>query len=314
MTKPIHVLLFYRYITIKNPEEFVLKHLKECRKLGVLGRIVVAEEGINGSVCGTKEQTDKYKKILSTDKRFHGIVFKEEICKTHPFTKIAVKVKKEIVAFKKKVNLNNAGKRISPKEFLELYKKGEAGKDFIILDARNDYEYRFGRFKNAIHLNIKTFRQFPNAIKKLNGMENNKIVMYCTGGVRCEKASAYLREKGFKDVNQLDGGILNFGEQFRNSFWEGKCFVFDKRLITSIREERNNLTKCEICDKECDLCRNCRDFECDKLFVCCVECEKNMNGCCSKKCFDKFKKKCREKSFDNQGKRINNKLVEALIT
>jgi len=298
MTEKIHILLFYKYADIKSPGNFASTHLEMCKKLGVLGKVLVAKEGINGSISGTKKQVEKYKKELKKDKRFSDIQFKEDIGKMHPFARMSVLVKKEIVRLgKKSIDVKNTGKYISPKEFLDIYKKKD---DVIILDARNNYESRVGKFKNAITPDIENFREFPKVAKMLKGKKNKKIVMYCTGGIRCEKASAYLIQNGFKDVSQLDGGIIKFGKKFPDTVWEGKCFVFDKRLLVSINSKDNPIAKCEICDTGCDLYRNCRNLPCNKLFIMCPDCENKINGCCSSSCLKAFREHCVIKAKMNQ--------------
>jgi UPF0176 protein len=172
---------------------------------------------------------------------------------------------------------------MQPAEFLEHYQKGT---DMIVVDARNDYEWRVGKFKDAVTLPLKTFRDFPTvALKELAPHKNKKIVMYCTGGIRCEKASAYLKEHGFKDVSQIDGGILTYGKQFPDTTWEGTCFVFDRRMVSNINTENKPLTTCEICTRPCDLYRNCNNTSCDAYCVICIDCEDAYGGCCSKACF-----------------------------
>lgn len=279
----INILLFYQYVPIKDPKAFRSEHLDLCNQIGLRGRILVAEEGINGSVSGTKEQTTQYKSALRNDARFANIAFKEDKGIAHPFKKMMIKVKKEIVNFGASVDLNNTGKHLTPKEFLELYEKDE---DVVIVDARNEYEARVGKFKNAITLPIKTFREFPEkALELLGDKKEKKVVMYCTGGIRCEKASAYLKENGFKDVSQLNGGILRFGKEFPDTVWEGTCFVFDKRLTSGINSEEKPITACEICTEPCDLYKNCANVSCDRYCVVCIPCEQAYGGCCSKECF-----------------------------
>lgn len=281
-----------------NPEEFRQSHLKECEKLGLKGRILVAEEGINGSVAGTKEKTEKYKKMLRKDKRFKDIEFKEDIGILIPFKKMVIKVKKEIVTFKQKVDLKKTGKHLTPKEFLDLYKKKE---DVIILDARNNYESKVGKFRNAITPDIRKFSDFPKVVKQLKGKKNKKIVMYCTGGIRCEKASAYMKEKGFKDVSQLHGGILSFGKKFPDTVWEGSCFVFDKRLISKVNSDDKPISKCDLCGITCDLCRNCSNPTCDKMIVACPQCRIKLMGCCSPKCMLICKKRNIIRDYSSTG-------------
>ena len=302
--KQIHILLFYKFAEIKNPERFQQRHLREILKLGVKGRILVAKEGINGSVSGTKEQVANYKKLLASDKRFKDIIFKEEKGLEHPFRRTQVLLREEIVALNKKVNMKNTGDYITAEELHELYEKG-GDKNFVILDARNYYEYNVGRFKGAIHLNIKTFREFPEALKKIDNLRSKKIIAYCTGGIRCEKATAYMKDKGFKNVYQLKNGILDFGKKFPKAEWQGKCFVFDKRLVSDVNNQNETpLTKCSTCDELSDLYRNCRNVYCDKLYTQCKECQEDFSGCCSKECLIKFRKQCIEKSVANQGRKV----------
>ncbi len=282
----IKVLLFYKYVDVVDVEKFREEIIKICEDSNVRGRILVAKEGINGSVSGFEEETEKFKKLLSNDERFRDIVFKEDLGVAHPFNKLKVLIRNQLINLGIEFDWKEErGKRLSPKEFLDLYENKE---EMIVLDARNDYEYKVGKFKDAIELGIKTFKEFPKAIEKLKGKENKKIVMYCTGGIRCEKASALLIKNGFIDVSQLDGGILNFGKEFPDSIWEGKCFVFDKRLLSKVNSGDELVGNCEICEEKCDLYRNCKNNSCDKFCIVCAECEKEFGGCCSKRCFEEM--------------------------
>ena len=292
----VHILLFYKFVRIDNSTLFVEKHLEMCKKIGLFGKVLAAHEGINGSVSGTKAQTEKYKKYLTSIPEFSDIVFKEEVGLLHPFTKMVVRERKEIIRLDKEVDMSKRGKYLSPKEFLDLYKNKE---EVIILDARNDYEYKAGKFKGAITPKIKTFRQFPKVAEMLKNKKDKKIVMYCTGGIRCEKASAYLIDKGFKDVAQLEGGIITFCQQYPGTVWEGKCFVFDKRLISSVDSGNAPMTKCLYCDIPCDLYRNCKIAKCNALINLCTRCEKENMGCCSKKCISDYKNSMLKKAVIN---------------
>ncbi len=279
----IRILLFYKYVPIDDPVKFKEQHLTTCKQLRLLGRIIVAPEGINGSVSGTEEQVTAYRRVLREDPRFRDITFKEDEGISHPFKKMMIKVKKEIVNFGVPVDLRNTGEQLTPQEFLELYSKNE---DVVIVDARNEYETRVGKFKNALTMPIQTFREFPKeALEVLKEKKDKKIVMYCTGGIRCEKASAYLREQGFSNVSQLNGGILTFGKEFPDTVWEGTCFVFDKRLTSTINGEEKPITLCELCGVACDLYKNCANIPCDRYCVICISCEQAFGGCCSKRCF-----------------------------
>jgi UPF0176 protein len=306
----IHILLFYKFVDIKYPKRIQKKILRYCKEEKLLGRILIGNEGINGSIAGTEKQTEAFKGFLSSNELFSNIRYKEDIGLEIPFTRMIVLIKDEIVSIGEKVNMNNGGEYIYPKDLEGMYKNKKIGKDFIILDARNDYEYKVGRFKDSKELKIKTFRQFPDAVRKSEFLQKNKdkkIVMYCTGGIRCEKASAFMKDGGFKDVAQLHDGIINFGKELPNSnLWEGKNFVFDKRLVVPISEKNSKekpISNCVLCNNASDLYRNCRNVFCDKLYISCRKCQKDFNGCCSNECFNEFRKQCEEKSRRMQGRR-----------
>ncbi|MEK6929002.1 MAG: rhodanese-related sulfurtransferase [Nanoarchaeota archaeon] len=285
----ISILLFYKYTYIKNPVLFRAENLLLCKQLGIKGRILIAHEGINGSISGSKEQTEKYKKLLRKDSRLSDIKFKEDLGLQHPFKKMIIKIKKEIVNFGKNVDLRRTGEYLSPAEFLDLYKdENKIGKEIIILDARNNYESKIGKFKGAITPDIETFREFSKIAEQLKDKKDKKIVMYCTGGIRCEKATAYFKEQGFKDVAQLEGGILTFAKEFQDTIWEGSCFVFDKRLKSNVNSKESPITKCELCDVPCDLYKNCRNKICDKYTIICIPCGQKYGYCCSPTCFKSF--------------------------
>lgn len=294
--KKIHTLLFYKFIKIENLKDVLEKQKKICHLIRLKGKILLAEEGINGSVSGTIEQVEKYKEFMKKEQVFADIIFKEEIGSLIPFEKMVVKIKKEIIRFDIPVDIRKTGKHISPKEFLDLYNKNQ---DIIVLDARNNYESNVGKFKGAITPNIENFREFPKVVKMLKDKKDKKIVMYCTGGIRCEKASAYLIQQGFKDVSQVSGGIINFCQNFPNTLWEGKCFVFDDRLLSPLNPEQALLEKCTICKDSCDLYRNCKNKTCNKRMSICNQCKIKMNCCCSFECLKAFKLYCREKEIAN---------------
>jgi UPF0176 protein len=292
MEKEIHILLFYKYVEIEDFESFRDSHLADCKDLGLKGRILVAREGINGSVAGTKEKTEAYKKLIRSDERFNDLVFKEDLASEIPFKKMQIKVKKNIVGFGEGVDLSKTGTRLTPKEFLDLYDSGGNVKDenTIIVDGRNGYEAKVGRFKGAICPEIEEFNEFDKVAEQLADKKDKKIVMYCTGGIRCEKATAHLKEKGFKDVSQLHGGILTFGKEFPDTVWEGKCMVFDKRLLSRINsEDKDEKMFCEHCEKECEFYKDCRYPLCNRFCFICNDCDEKYAGACSVECFDKYR-------------------------
>ena len=280
----IIVSSFYKYVKINKLGEFQKNHLEFCNKLGIKGKVLVAKEGINSSISGTKDQIEKYKEGLRKNKLFRDIKFKDTLTEVHPFRKTIVRIRKEIVTSGLKVNLKNKGTYISPAELNKLIEKN---KDLVLVDARNNYESKIGKFKKAITPNIELFREFKNIIPNLKKFKDKKIVTYCTGGVRCEKASAFLKENGFNNVFQLEEGILNYISQFPDKHFSGRCFVFDNRMSIPSGSKNSEISFCELCHVPSSRYVNCRNMSCDKMFLCCTECSKDMKGACSKKCLAK---------------------------
>lgn len=284
-------LLYYKYVKIKDPESFRDKHLAFCKKIGLLGKVLVAKEGINGCVSGTEEQCKQYIIELRKDPSFADIEFKITATDNHNFKKMFVRIRNEIVTTKVlSIHLKDKAPYIEPREFKQLL---ESGEEIVVIDARNDYESDIGKFKNAITPDIKIFSEWPEAVKKLKYLKDKPIVTYCTGGIRCEKASAYLKEQGFKNVRQLHGGIIRYGEECGNSHWQGKCFVFDNRGAINIDPSAPSepITQCNLCRLPCDDYYNCALFTCDKRFIACSTCIKALEGCCSKRCRNEVGKK-----------------------
>ncbi len=293
------VLLFYKFVELEDADFFRVSHQRFCDSLGIKGKVLVAHEGINGSVSGTHEQMEQYKANLRGIEEFKDVVFKEEDCLDDPFDKMIVKVRENVINIGRKVDLGKKGKYISPDELVNLY---ESGEEFLIVDGRNNYESKIGKFKDAITPDVDTFREFDKVVEMLRGNEDKKIVTYCTGGIRCEKASAMLIENGFNNVYQLEGGVITFCQKHPETFWEGSCFVFDKRLVSKVGQKNSPITRCDGCDCECDFYRNCNNVKCNKLFIICDECVEESKGCCSDSCLEKLKEFYREKEIANRGK------------
>ena len=276
------VLSFYKYVRIGNPAKIQEEQIKLCKSLNLLGRILLGEEGINGSVYGAKESVQAYRQELSKSGLFCGIEFKEQPSQKPAFRKLFVRIRKEIVNSGLEVDLKNTADFVSPQELKKMLDKNE---DIVLVDVRNDYESRIGRFKNARTMSMKNFRDFPNYVDEIKDLKDKNVVTYCTGGIRCEKASAFLKESGFKNVSQLKGGILSFGNEFPDTYWQGKCFVFDDRIAIEINEKNTEpLNECSWCGKKCGNYLNCYNIECDRLFICCEECSEKSNKSCSEEC------------------------------
>ncbi len=284
--KPFLTLLYYCYTPLDEAEVFSVRHLKFCKRLGLKGRIIVSEEGINGTVSGIREACEEYMKVLKEDVRFSSVDFKIDEVEKASFSKIFCRYKSEIVHSgllgEKLVNpLVRTGIHLEPEEFFNL--KDE--KDVVLLDVRSDYEYNLGKFKNAVTLDIHHFREFPNKIDELAGYKNKKVITYCTGGVKCEKASAFLLENGFKDVYQLKGGIINYAKKTGGKDFEGKCYVFDERISVPINTFNPVVIgKCRHCSKPTERMINCANPFCNDHFLQCEICAEPLEGCCSETC------------------------------
>lgn len=293
MTKKFKVLLYYKYVKLRNPEQIMLKQKELCQALNLKGRIIIAKEGINGTVAGTLKNINAYIAKTSKIKAFSGMEWKESWANEQVFPKLKIVVRDEIVTLglKKKsqdVPIFKKAHYIEPEEVQGLY---ENSAEFIMIDARNIYEAKVGKFKNALVAPIDNFRDFPKFAKKLTKYKDKEVVTYCTGGIRCEKASAYLRLKGFKKVRQLHGGIHEYAKKAGGKYFEGEMFVFDKRLHVPVNQVNPTiLTSCIYCQVPITRLTDCAVFSCHSLFTCCQSCQGKYNGTCSKKCLNALKK------------------------
>jgi len=275
------VSCFYKYVKINNAEEFQQEHLEFCNSLGLKGRIMIGKEGINGGIYGSKEQINKYKEIITKNPLFSDMEFKDQVTHKRAYRKMFVRLRVEIVAFENEVDLKNTADYVTPKEFKKILDDKE---DVVLVDMRNDYEFLVGKFKNARTIIMQNFRELPGKINEIEDLKDKRIITYCTGGIRCEKGSAFLKENGFKDVSQLKGGILAYVKQFPDTYWDGKCFVFDDRLVIPINIKDDPISSCPWCKIKSDNMLNCHNLGCNILFTCCEGCVEKHNKSCSKKC------------------------------
>ncbi|MDG2343211.1 MAG: rhodanese-related sulfurtransferase [Flavobacteriales bacterium] len=282
-------LSFYRYIKINDPKKVRDDLFFIWEAWGVLGRIYIAKEGINAQLCVPEHFLDAFKKHLNNYDAFKNLPFKIAIEEPKvSFYKLTVKVKKQIVADGLKENeydVTDIGRHLNASEWNKAMADGA-----IVVDMRNHYESEIGHFENAICPEAETFREELPMVKDiLKGKEDEKVLLYCTGGIRCEKASSYLKHFGFNDVNQLHGGIINYSHQVQsnvdlNNKFLGKNFVFDDRLSERISDDV--ISNCHQCGKPCDYHVNCKNLHCNLLFIQCSDCAKKHSGCCSPSCLD----------------------------
>jgi UPF0176 protein len=238
----------YKFIELTNLEEIKAKLKPFCIDLGLKGTVLLANEGANIFVSGTKDCIDIFTRSLP-DFGLPSITFKESPSEAQPFKRMLVKIKAEIIAMGQpqiKPELHPAP-YLDVKTFAKWIKEK---KDMVVLDTRNDYEIHLGKFKDAIDLNVHNFNDFPEAVDNMSEEFKSKpVVTYCTGGIRCEKAAPYMIQAGFKEVYQLDGGILKYFEECGNEGWEGECFVFDKRVGVNTDLNETSTIQCFACRK-----------------------------------------------------------------
>ncbi len=294
--KPFQVLLYYCYTPINNPEEFREQHHLLCLDLKLFGRIIIASEGINGTVSGSPDNCKRYMEVVKADARFASLEFKIEDIDELAFQKLYVRVKDEIVhsSLHHIDPSQKTGKHLEPQEFKQMKDQD----DVVILDVRSNYEHAIGKFKNAITLDIENFRDFPDKAKELEQYKNKKVLTYCTGGIKCEKASAYLLEQGFENVYQLHGGIIKYGIEVGGEDFEGKCYVFDGRITTDVNTVNPKIiSRCYLCNEPSDRMVNCANADCNIHVAICEKCGWEYEGACSIDCKSHPKKR----TYDGSG-------------
>ncbi|WP_442596442.1 oxygen-dependent tRNA uridine(34) hydroxylase TrhO [Neobacillus sp. D3-1R] len=285
--KPYRVLLYYMYVPIENPEEFAKEHKEFCVELGLKGRILIANEGMNGTVSGTMEQTNQYMEKMKQDPRFAEMIFKIDEADEHAFAKMKVRHRPELVTLRLEDDVNPnevTGTYLNPKEFYERLQDP----DTIVLDARNDYEYDLGHFRGAIKPDILNFRDLPQWVRDNKEMfADKKIITYCTGGIRCEKFSGWLLKEGFQDVAQLHGGIVTYGKdsEVQGELWDGQLYVFDERIGVPVNQKEHVIVgKDYFTGEPCERYVNCANPECNKKILCSEENEHQYLRSCSHEC------------------------------
>lgn len=299
-------LSFYRYVKIDNVEIFRNNLYLDFEALNIFGRIYLAHEGINAQISVPAHNWKKFEEAVEQNLKLKYVPFKiavEDDGKS--FYKLIVRIKNKIVADglpDDAFDVTNVGKHLAAEEFNTALTDPKT----IVIDMRNHYESEVGKFENAVCPDADTFRDaLPQAVEMVKGKEDHKILLYCTGGIRCEKASAYFKHHGFEDVNQLYGGIIAYAHETKEknitSKFIGKNFVFDDRLGERITDEI--ISNCHQCGKPCDVHVNCANPECHLLFIQCNECKEKMNGCCTPACRETIALPIDEQKIKRKGKK-----------
>lgn len=280
------VLSYYCFSKIEKPEIEVQSHRKFLISLGAKGRIYISQEGINGTISALKEHAETYMRWMKSRSCFKEIEFKEHSHNEHAFAKLTVKVRKELVALGCKVDINKMAPFVTSSEWKKLLEDKDQKK--IVIDVRNDYEWKVGHFEGAELIPYDTFKkiqEYTAQLKERVQGTDTKIMMCCTGGIRCEVFSAYLHDQGITNVVQLKGGIISYGKEEKSKHWKGKLFVFDDRMTVPLSdEEAPVIGECHHCKKPCETYYNCANMDCNELFLCCADCLKEHLGACKKEC------------------------------
>jgi UPF0176 protein len=274
------VILYYSFAPVKDPRAVMLWQRTLAQSLDLKGRILISEHGINGTLGGDMEDLKKYCRQTKDYPGFGKTDFKWADGDGTEFPRLSVKVRKELVAFTKpdeievgRSGVQNGGKHLKPSEVNALVEK--RGEEVVFFDGRNAFEAKIGKFKNAVVPNVETTHDFINELEsgKYDHLKDKPIVTYCTGGIRCEILSAIMLNRGFQEVYQIEGGIVRYGEKYRDKgLWEGSLYVFDRRMSINFSDEARTIGECEGCSGKTSNFRNCSDLGCRDLILLCETC------------------------------------------
>lgn len=276
------ILLYYKFTPINDPQAVMLWQKTLTDSLNLHGRILVSRQGLNGTVGGEMEDLKKYIKETKKFDGFKNIVFKWSDGSREDFPRMSVKVRRELVGFQNSDDeievdehgVVGGGEHIKPKQIHEMIEK--YGDDVVFFDGRNEHEAKIGKFKNAIVPNTNTSRDFIAELEsdKYDDIKDKKVITYCTGGIRCEAISAMMKKRGFKDVYQIDGGIVKYGEVYGDDgMWEGALRVFDNRMTVEFSDHAKTIGKCTHCKNKTSNFENCAHMECNDLVLICETCK-----------------------------------------
>jgi UPF0176 protein len=284
-TSPFLVLCYYHLVEIEDEKAQVKEHFAFFKDRDVKGRIYVTKQGINGTLSAPVAQAVAYMKWMRSHPLYATTEFKAHEESEHTFDRLCVKIKKELVAFGEEVPIEQRGTPVTASQWRQMLEDDSVK---IVLDVRNDYEWELGHFKQAEKppcATFKEFKEYARSLKEQIDEKNTKVMMYCTGGIRCEFFSAVLKQHGIENVFQLDGGIIKYGAEEKSAHWLGKLFVFDDRLSIPISEEEAPpIGKCYHCGVDAEKYYNCANMDCNTLFLCCPDCLEAHIGCCKDEC------------------------------
>lgn len=284
--KVYYVLAFYIFLKIDDPDQEVQKQKNFLEARDAKARIYISSEGINGQMSALEEDAIAYMAWMKQDPRFQNLEFKIHTHHENVFPKLTIKTRAQLVALDKSVDMSQTGQHVDPSTWKKMLE--ERDEDTILLDVRNDYEWKIGHFEGSELPELSTFRDFPryaSELKERKDPQKTKVMMCCTGGIRCELYSALLKQEGFENVVQLEGGIIKYGLQEGSEHFKGKLFVFDDRLAVPIDgKEGETIAECKDCQTKSDLYYNCANVDCNALFISCASCAEKSAGCCSPAC------------------------------
>lgn len=280
------ILLYYKFTPLTDPESVKLWQKTLCESLGLKGRVLISKDGINGTVGGDISVLKAYVKATKQYPSFKNIVFKWSEGSSDHFPRLSVRQRKELVGFKNSEDeftvdesgVVGGGTHLKPQQVHDLVET--YGDDVIFFDGRNAHEASIGKFKNAVVPNTNTSRDFIAELEsdKYDGIKNKKVVTYCTGGIRCEVISAMMKKRGFKDVYQIDGGIVKYGEAYGDDgLWEGSLRVFDNRMAVNFSDHAKTIGSCIHCKAKTSNFENCALAECNDLVLICESCKQDHN-------------------------------------
>lgn len=281
------VILYYKFVPVADPAMTMRWQRELCQRLNLKGRIIVSKHGINGTLGGDIKSLRQYKAEMNRSVIFKGITYKWSDGTGEDFPRLSIKVKPELVAFDRPDEIEvdakgvvGGGKHLKPEQVHKLVE--ERGEDVIFFDGRNAYEAEVGRFKNAVVPDTKTTRDFVKELEsdKYDDIKDKPVVTYCTGGIRCEALSVLMKNRGFKEVYQIDGGIVKYGEKYGDDgLWEGSLHIFDDRMSHTFSDKSKVIGTCTHCQGKTSNYENCANISCNRLVLICEDCKHNKTRC-----------------------------------